>query len=138
MMFEQAKIPDPQEPAKAQPIYNTSRYETIRVPMLRVSEYPVWSVKMAMFLEATDPEYLDRIYDGPHKPTKLSVAVGNEPQKMIPKEKRELTIEDISSLGKDVKVRHLLHSALDNVMSNRVIGCKTAKEIWDALEVRCQ
>ncbi|XP_063947601.1 uncharacterized protein LOC135152054 [Daucus carota subsp. sativus] len=23
-------------------------------------------------------------------------------------------------------------------MSNRVIGCKTAKEIWDALEIRCQ
>ncbi|KAL8088507.1 hypothetical protein AgCh_038331 [Apium graveolens] len=106
--------------------------------MLRVSEYPVWSVKMAMFLEATDLEYLDRIYDGPHKPTKLSVAVENEPQKMIPKEKIDLTTEDISSLGKDAKVRHLLHSALDNVMSNRVIGCKTAKEIWDALEVRCQ
>ena len=23
-------------------------------------------------------------------------------------------------------------------MSNRVIGCKTAKDIWDALETRCQ
>ncbi|KAL8131808.1 hypothetical protein AgCh_007650 [Apium graveolens] len=54
---------------------------------------------------------LDRIYDGPHKPTKLSVAVGNEPQMMIPKEKREFITEDISSLGKDAK---------------------------DALEVRCQ
>ena len=40
---------------------------------------------MVMFLESTDPEYLDRIYDGPHMPTKLSVAVGDEPQKMIPK-----------------------------------------------------
>ncbi|KAL8126211.1 hypothetical protein AgCh_013485 [Apium graveolens] len=110
----------------------------LKVPILKVSEYPVWSVKMAMFLETTDPEYLDIIYDGPHKPTKLSVAVGNEPQKMIPKEKRELTTVDISSLGKDAKLRHLLHSALDNVMSNRVIGCKTAKEIWDVLEVRCQ
>ncbi|KAL8148754.1 hypothetical protein AgCh_005933 [Apium graveolens] len=113
-------------------------YETIKVPMLGVSEYPVWSVNTAMFLEATDPEYLDRIYNCPHKPIKLYVAVGNEPQKMIPKEKRELTTEDISSLGKDAKVRLLLHIALDNVMSNRVIGCKTAKEIWEALEVRCQ
>ena len=31
-----------------------------------------------------------------------------------------------------------MHSALDNAMSNRVIGCKTAKQIWDALETRCQ
>lgn len=116
----------------------TSRYESIRVPILRASEYPIWKVKMEMFLEATDPEYLDRIHDGPHKPTKLSVAVAGEEQKMIPKEKKDYTPEDISSISKDAKVRHLLHNALDNVMSNRVIGCKTAKEIWDALEVRCQ
>ena len=93
---------------------------------------------MTMFLEATDPEYLDRISDGPHMPTKLSVAVGDEKQVLIPKEKKDYTPEDISSMSKDAKVKHLLHSALDNVMSNRVIGCKTAKEIWDALEVRCQ
>ncbi|KAK1356170.1 hypothetical protein POM88_049426 [Heracleum sosnowskyi] len=85
---------------------------------------------MTMFLEATDPEYLDRINDGPHMPTKLSHV------KTVPKEKKYLTPEYISSIAKDAKVRHLLHSALDNVMSNRVIGCKTAKEIWDALEVR--
>ncbi|KAK1403290.1 hypothetical protein POM88_002895 [Heracleum sosnowskyi] len=93
---------------------------------------------MTMFLEATDPEYLDRIYDGPHMPTKLSPVVDGQEQKTVPKEKKDMTPEDISSIAKDAKVRHLLHSALDNVMSNRVIGCKTAKEIWDALEVRCQ
>ena len=56
----------------------------------------------------------------------------------VPKEKSDYTAEDISSIAKDAKVRHLLHSAIDNVMSNRVINCKTAKEIWDALEIRCQ
>ncbi|KAK1357997.1 hypothetical protein POM88_051253 [Heracleum sosnowskyi] len=122
---------------KIQPI-SVSRYESIRVPILKPAEYPVWKVKMTMFLEATDPEYLDRIYDGPHKPTKLNTLVPGEEQKTIPKEKKDYTPEDISSIAKDAKVRHLLHSALDNVMSNRVIGCKTAKEIWDALEVRCQ
>ncbi|KAL8112603.1 hypothetical protein AgCh_020070 [Apium graveolens] len=59
-------------------------------------------------------------------------------EKTIPKEKSEYTVEDISSIAKDARVRHLLHSAIDNVMSNRVIHCKTAKEIWDALETRCQ
>ena len=122
---------------KVQPI-SVSRYESIRVPILRPAEYPIWKVKMTMFLEATDPEYLDRINNGPHKPTKLSTVVAGEEQKLIPKEKKDLTPEDISSIAKDAKVRHLLHSALDNVMSNRVISCKTAKEIWDALEVRCQ
>ncbi|KAL8112866.1 hypothetical protein AgCh_020248 [Apium graveolens] len=60
------------------------------------------------------------------------------PAKTIPKEKSEYTAEDISSISKDAKVRHLLHSAIDNVMSNRVIHCKTTKEICDALETRCQ
>lgn len=117
---------------------SVSRYESIRVPILRPSEYPIWKVKMTMFLEATDPEYLDRIYDGPHMPTKLTAAVGEGEQKSVPKEKKDLSPEDISSIAKDAKVRHLLHSALDNVMSNKVIACKTAKEIWDAIEVRCQ
>ncbi|KAL8135836.1 hypothetical protein AgCh_010441 [Apium graveolens] len=62
----------------------------------------------------------------------------DQPAKMIPKEKSEYTTEDISSIAKDARVRHLLHSAIENVMSNRVIGCKTAKEIWDALETRYQ
>ncbi|XP_017217450.1 uncharacterized protein LOC108195023 [Daucus carota subsp. sativus] len=93
---------------------------------------------MATLLEAIDPEYLDRIYDGPYMPTKLSAAVEDQPQKLIPKEKKDYTPEDLSSMGKDAKVKLLLHSALDNDMSNRVIGCKTAKEIWDALEIRWQ
>ncbi|KAL8124254.1 hypothetical protein AgCh_012047 [Apium graveolens] len=79
-----------------------------------------------------------RINEGPHKPTKLSVVVADQPAQTVPKEKSEYTAEDISYIAKDAKVRHLLHSAIDNVMSNRVINCKTAKEIWDALETRCQ
>ena len=71
---------------------------------------------MAIFLEATNPEYLDRINDGPYKPIKLSVVVVDQPEKMIPKEKSEYTTEDISSIAKDARVRHLLHSAIDNVM----------------------
>ncbi|KAL8092951.1 hypothetical protein AgCh_034998 [Apium graveolens] len=131
----------PTKPTKTEESPKTqiqSRYETIRVSILRPSEYPIWKVRMTMFLEATDPEYLDRIKEGPHKPTKLAVAVAGEAAKTVPKEKSDYTAEDIASIAKDAKVRHLLHSAIDNVMSNRVINCKTAKEIWDALETRCQ
>ncbi|KAL8109067.1 hypothetical protein AgCh_025240 [Apium graveolens] len=51
---------------------------------------------------------------------------------------KDYTPEDISSIMKDAKVRHILHNSLDSVMSNIVIGCKTVKEIWDALEVKYQ
>ncbi|KAL8093227.1 hypothetical protein AgCh_035208 [Apium graveolens] len=80
------------------------------------------------------------IHEGPHKPAKLdvAVAVAGEAAKSVPKEKSDYTAEDIALIAKDAKVRHLLHSAIDNVISNRVINCKTVKEIWDALEIRCQ
>ncbi|XP_074342403.1 uncharacterized protein LOC141679946 [Apium graveolens] len=93
---------------------------------------------MTMYLEATDSEYLNMIYDGPHRPMKLSVIVRGQEEKMVDKDKNNYTPEDLSSIMKDAKVRHLLYSSLDNVISNRVIGCKTAKEIWDILEVKCQ
>lgn len=56
---------------------------------------------------------------------------------MIPNKKRDHTPEGISSTSKDAKVWYLLHSGLDNVISNRVIGYKFTKEIRDALKVRC-
>ncbi|KAL8100675.1 hypothetical protein AgCh_032798 [Apium graveolens] len=89
-----------EEPPKTQ---IQSRYETIRVPILRPSEYPIWKVRMTMFLEATDPEYLDRIKEGPHTPTKLAVAVAGEAAKTVPKEKSDYTAEDIASIAKDAK-----------------------------------
>ncbi|KAL8155163.1 hypothetical protein AgCh_000526 [Apium graveolens] len=69
---------------------------------------------------------------------KVVVSVAAEPQKMIDKDRKDYTPKDISSIMKDAKVRHILNNSLDSVMSNRVIGCKTTKEIWDALEVKCQ
>lgn len=44
-------------------------------------------------------------------------------------EMKDYTPKDKASIMKDSNVRHLLHSSLDNVMSNRVIGCKIVKEI---------
>ncbi|KAL8134571.1 hypothetical protein AgCh_009553 [Apium graveolens] len=61
----------PPPPVTSQISSNMSRYEAIKVPMLKIHEYPIWKVRIAMSLEATDPEYLNRIYDGPHRPMML-------------------------------------------------------------------
>ena len=50
---------------------SATKYEHIRIPVLKKSEYTTWKVKMLMFLEATDPDFLNRIRDVPHKPKKL-------------------------------------------------------------------
>ncbi|KAL8115195.1 hypothetical protein AgCh_021868 [Apium graveolens] len=69
---------------------------------------------------------------------KVDVSVAGESEKMVDKERKDYSPKDLSSIMKDVKVRHILHNSLDSIMSNRVIGCKITKEICDALEVKCQ
>ena len=121
---------------------STKKYEHIRIPVLKKSEYTTLKVKMLMFLEATDPDFLDRINDGPHEPKKLVPAAVVDgitiPEHYVAKDKFEWTSEEKVDVLKDAKVKNILHNSLDEVLSNRVITCKTAKEIWDALEVQCQ
>ena len=121
---------------------STTKYEHIRIPVLKKSDYSTWKVKMLMFLEATDPDFIDRINDGPHEPKKLVPAAVVDgitvPEHYVAKDKFEWTSEEKIDVLKDAKVKNILHNSLDEVLSNRVITCKTAKEIWDALEVQCQ
>ncbi|KAK1379053.1 hypothetical protein POM88_025797 [Heracleum sosnowskyi] len=115
-----------------------NRYETMKIPMLKKTEFSTWKVKMLMYLEASDPDYIDRISNGPFIPTEPVAATETTPAGLAPKKKSEWTPEDKAQIIKDAKVRNILHNGLDTVLSNRVIACKTAKEIWDALEVQCQ
>ncbi|KAL8088481.1 hypothetical protein AgCh_038306 [Apium graveolens] len=69
---------------------------------------------------------------------KVVVSIVGEPEKMIDKDRKDYSPEDISSIIKDAKIRYIMHNSLDSVMSNRVIGCKITKELWDPLEVKCQ
>ncbi|KAK1360845.1 hypothetical protein POM88_045319 [Heracleum sosnowskyi] len=110
----------------------------MKIPMLKKSEFSTWKVKMLMYLEASDPDYIDRISNGPFIPTEPVAATETTPAGLAPKKKGDWTPEDKAEIIKDAKVRNILHNSLDTVLSNRVIACKTAKEIWDALEVQCQ
>ncbi|KAL8109912.1 hypothetical protein AgCh_025855 [Apium graveolens] len=99
-----------------------NKYESIKIPILKKDEYPTWKVKMLMHLEATDPDYLNVINDGPYMPTKLVPATPTVAKHYQLKEKSEWTPEE-----KVVVLK-----------MQRVIAYKTAKEIWDALETQCQ
>ena len=101
-------------------MYGT-KYESIKIPMLNKVEYPTWKMKMMMFLEAPDCDYLDKIHDGPFVPNKFA-----------------WTKEEKVEVLKDAKVINILQNYLYIVMSNKVITCKTTKDIWNALEIQCQ
>ena len=112
---------------------SATKYEHIRIPVLKKSEYTTWKVKMLMFQEATNPDFLDRIHDGPHEPKKLVPAAVVDgitvPEHYVAKDIFEWTPEEKADVLKDAKVKNILHNNLDVVLSNRVITCKIAKEI---------
>lgn len=56
----------------------------------------------------------------------------NIPEHYVAKDKKEQTFEDKADVLKDAKVRNLLQNSLDNIISNKVIGCEIAKETWGA------
>ncbi|XP_074346464.1 uncharacterized protein LOC141685250 [Apium graveolens] len=91
-----------------------------------------------MFLEAIVDAYIDIIHNGPPYPQKVLQMTITVSKHYIRKEKSEWSDPEKAAMLKDAKVRNILHNSLDNVISNRVISCKTAKAIWDALETQCQ
>ncbi|KAL8134196.1 hypothetical protein AgCh_009303 [Apium graveolens] len=80
-----------------------NKYESIKIPMLKKTEYPTWNVKMIMHLEATDPVYLDVINDGPYMPTKLVRATPTFAEHYQLKENSEWTPEEKVDVLKDAK-----------------------------------
>ena len=50
------------------------------------------------------------------------------PEHYVAKDKYEWTPEEKTDVLKDAKVKNILHNSLDEVLSNRVITCKTARK----------
>ena len=64
-------------------------YESIKFLIFKINEYPFLKVKMAICLEATNPEYLNMMYDGPHRPMKLAVVILDQEKNMVVKDKKD-------------------------------------------------
>ncbi|KAK1394101.1 hypothetical protein POM88_013157 [Heracleum sosnowskyi] len=73
---------------------STTKYESMKIPILKISKYPTWKVKMLMYLEAMDPDYLDRIRDGPYIPTRIIERTETVPEHYVVKAKSEWTPEE--------------------------------------------
>ncbi|KAK1388182.1 hypothetical protein POM88_016360 [Heracleum sosnowskyi] len=81
---------------------STTKYESMKIPILKKSEYPTWKVKMLMYL-AMDPDYLDRIRDGPYIPTRIIERTETVPEHYVVKAKSEWTPEETAHGSASVK-----------------------------------
>lgn len=64
-----------------------SKYESMKIPILKKSDYSTWRVKMLMFLEAIDDAYADIIKTGPPYPMETVAMTPYEPEHYIRTEK---------------------------------------------------
>ena len=57
---------------------------------------------------------------------------------LVEKPKAEWTKEDKENFLKDAKVINILFNSLDSVLTNYVLSCETAMEVWNRLQVHCE
>ncbi|KAL8100916.1 hypothetical protein AgCh_032969 [Apium graveolens] len=105
----------------------------VKIPFLDKDNYQHWKVKMHIHMISQDEAYVDCIERGPHVP--MRAATGNEPS--VPKPRHEWSDPDIEQVRKDKKVMNILFNGVDADMFDNIINCKTAKEVWDTIQIIC-
>jgi len=85
---------------------------------------------MENYIQADDYELWMLIKNTPLIPKKAT-----ENGKIIPKKPEEFSAEDFRMMEKNAKVKKLLYFGLGPEEHTCISKCKSAKEIWDALQV---
>ena len=102
---------------------------TNRPPLFCGNNFAHWRSLMQMFIIDQDIELWDIIKKGPKTPLKTVDGA------LVPKTESEYTQADLENISKNYRSMNLLYCALDQNEFNRISSCKTAKEIWDKLEI---
>ncbi|XP_017227897.1 spindle pole body component 110-like [Daucus carota subsp. sativus] len=87
---------------------STTKQESLKILVLNKADYPTWKVKIILYHEAADPDFNDRITDGPHVPKKLVPKEGTTPEHYMDKTRAEMTREERLEVLKDSKNRRAL------------------------------
>nr|KYP53552.1 hypothetical protein KK1_024445 [Cajanus cajan] len=100
-----------------------------RPPIFNGEGYHYWKSRMQIFIEAIDLNIWDAIEIGPFIPT---IVVGHE-IKNLPKD--QWSEDDRRKVQYNLKAKNIITSALGIDEYFRISNCKSAKEMWDTLEV---
>ncbi|CAH9084228.1 unnamed protein product, partial [Cuscuta europaea] len=105
-------------------------YSTQRPPLFNGKFYQFWKSRMENFIKAENYQVWNVIEVGDNIITKED-AEG----KVIPKPKSEYTSDDYCKLEHNAQALKYLICGLGPAEHNRVLGCKSAKQMWDLLEI---
>ena len=100
-----------------------------RPPSFNGESYDFWKIRMRIFIEAQDLDIWNAIENGAYVP--YDTIEGKE----VIKKKEQWTTDDKRKVQFDLKAKNILTSALGFDEFYRVSNCKTAKEMWDTLQI---
>ncbi|KAL8481851.1 hypothetical protein ACS0TY_028120 [Phlomoides rotata] len=108
-----------------------------KVPIFSAEDYDDWKIRMQAHLSAMNDEMWSVIEDGPIVIEKLNTSNDQtaETPQVIPKPKKEWTDEDKRRNNLDNVAKNTIYHTLDKIVFNKIKQCKTAKEIWEKLEM---
>jgi len=98
-------------------------------PMFCGLNYQFWKIRMQIFIESIDKGIWYAITNGPYTPECL---VEN---KQVDKQWIELTDEEMRRAQYDCNAKNITTSSLSMDKFFMVSQCKSAKELWDVLDV---
>ncbi|XP_021741922.1 uncharacterized protein LOC110708121 [Chenopodium quinoa] len=105
-------------------------YSTQRPPLFNGKYYAYWKTRMEMFIQSENYQVWRAIEVGDYEVTKA-----NAENEVIPKPISEYDRSDFEKKEINATAKKLLVWGLGPDEHTRVMGCKTAKEIWDLLEI---
>ena len=103
-------------------------YSTQRPPMFNGKHYPYWKNRMEIFIKAENYQVWRVIELGD-----FEVTTRDENGNTIPKPLSLYDKEDYEKMEMNNMAKKLLHCGLGPHEHNRIMGCKTAKQMWELL-----
>ena len=100
-----------------------------RPPIFNGEGYHYWKIQMQIFIEAIDLNIWEAIEVGPYVPTMVA---GNT---TIEKPREEWFEEERRLVQYNLKAKNIITSALGMNEYFRISNCKSAKDMWDTLQV---
>jgi len=100
-------------------------------PIFDGENYDYWKECMSVHIQSVDMDVWDAVVNGRFQP---QIAANNEDSVLLNKPKADWSDDDKKKVQYNLKARNILISSLRVNEYHSVSYCKTAKDIWDALE----
>ena len=105
-------------------------YSTQRPPMFNGKFYAYCKNRMEIYIKAENYQVWRAIEEGDFKVTKT-----NDKNEVVPKPLSKFDKEDYEKYELNALAIKILHCGLGPHEHNRIMGCKSGKQIWDLLQV---